>query len=109
MADIEILGVDATIAAIGTHVADFNQEVNALIQVAGQQGENIAKSLAAVRTGAMRDAIQYYPGYMFSEVDSPIYYSIFVDQGTYKMDAQPFMTPAYDLASEDLKAGIQAL
>jgi HK97 gp10 family phage protein len=105
----EVLGVEATIATIGTHVAEFNAEVDALVQVAGQQGENIGKALAAVRTGEMRDNIQYYPGFMESEVVSPMYYSEFVNSGTVHMSAQPFMTPAFDLASEDLKVGIQAL
>ncbi len=105
----EVLGVEATLAVIGSHVADFDVKVNALIQVAGQQGENIGKALAAVRTGEMKDNIQYYPGYMESEVVSPMYYSEFVNSGTVHMDAQPFMTPAYDLASEDLREGIQAL
>jgi len=106
---VEILGVEATIAAIGSAVEEFDQEVDALIQKAGQEGEQIATSLAAVRTGLMKSNIAYIPGQMESYTISPIYYSIFVDQGTVKMAAQPFATPAYDIASENLKLGIQAL
>lgn len=105
----EALGVEATLAVIGNNIADFEARVDSLIQYAGQEAEEIAIDKAAVDTGLMRASIAYTPGRMFSEVHCYVYYSVFVDRGTSRMSAQPFMTPAYDVASENLKAGIQAL
>jgi len=106
---VNVLGVSETIAAIEGDIAAFETEVDALIQEAGQEAASEGESRAAVRTGLMKSEIAYIPGTMQSEAVSPVYYSIFVDQGTRKMAAQPFMTPAYDIASEHLKEGIESL
>ena len=106
---IEVVGADATIAAIGAHIEDFNARVDSVIQYAGTEAEGIASDKAAVDTGLMKASIAYTPGYMWSEVHDYVYYSVFVDQGTRKMAAQPFMTPAYDIAREHLLQNIQSL
>lgn len=108
-----------TIAAIDTTFAEYQAEVGRLVQDAGKEAEGIAISLAAVRSGKMKGAIQYTPiGILESEAISPVYYSPFVDLGTthhYKhagtivIEAQPFMTPAYEEASEHLLTNIKAL
>jgi HK97 gp10 family phage protein len=60
--------------------------------------EQIAKSLAAVDTGEMRDKIEItkYPRYgsQIGTLEAKADHSIFVEYGTVNMDAQPFMTPA---------------
>jgi hypothetical protein len=117
--NFQISGVPETIDAIETAIAEFQAEVGGLIQDAGKEAEGIAVSLAAVRSGKMKGAIYYTPiGILESQVISPVYYSPFVDlgsthhykyAGTIVIEAQPFMTPAYDTASEHLLSNIKAL
>lgn len=106
---VEVVGVEATLAAIGTHVADFNTRLDSVIQYAGMEAEGIASDLAAVDTGLMKASIAYTPGYLWSEVHDYVFYSIFVNWGTVHQRAQPFMTPAYDVAREHLLQNIQSL
>ena len=106
---IEVIGVEASQAAIGMFAKDFEARVDSVVQYAGTEAEGIASDRAAVRTGLMKASIAYTPGYLWSEVHDYVYYSVFVDQGTYKMVAQPFMTPAHDIASQHLLQNIQSL
>jgi HK97 gp10 family phage protein len=105
----EIIGVQTTQAAIGADIADFEARLDTVIQYAGTQAEGIAEDKAAVLTGLMKASIALTPGYLWVEVHDYVYYSVFVDQGTRKMAAQPFMTPAYDQAKADLLPNIQSL
>lgn len=105
----EIIGVDVTIDAIGTSIKDFSDRVNSIIQYAGQEAEGIAYDLAAVDTGLMRASIAYTPGDLYAEVHDYVYYSVFVNFGTSRQKAQPFMTPAYDEAKAHMLENIQTL
>src|SRR5687767_7823022 len=63
---------------------------------------SLAKQLAPVKTGAMRDAIEQTeeatPEHLRVAMESPADYSVFVEYGTVNMEAQPFMTPAFESA-----------
>lgn len=104
----EVIGAEATIAAIGTHVADFNARLNSVIQYVGQEAEGVAADLAAVDTGLMRASIAYTPGDLYAEVHDYVFYSVYVDQGIGQRP-QPFMTPAYDQGQADLLRLVQTL
>lgn len=55
---------------------------------------DIARSLAAVDTGEMRDKIKAVHLSKYSQVVANAKHSGYVEFGTYKMAAQPFMRPA---------------
>ncbi len=54
-----------------------------------------ARRLAPVKTGALRAGIEVIPGKNQTEVYSRATYSLFVEFGTVKTAAQPFLRPAY--------------
>ncbi len=55
----------------------------------------IAQSYAPVRTGALRDSIHSEPtGPMSYGLTADVDYAVFVEYGTVRMLAQPFMRPA---------------
>lgn len=62
--------------------------------------QQIARQLAAVDTGEMRDSIeitkQPRPGSLIGTLEAKAEHSGFVEYGTVNMDAQPFMTPAVE-------------
>jgi HK97 gp10 family phage protein len=55
-----------------------------------------AKRKAPVRSGALRDSIKKEPGSIPLELKivADVPYAIFIEYGTYKMSAQPFLQPA---------------
>lgn len=67
-----------------------------------------AQALAPVRTGRMRAsiAIERYPGGVTLKAGK--FYSRFVEWGTKKMKAEPFMRPAMSTALHQLNLRIQA-
>jgi HK97 gp10 family phage protein len=92
---IKVLGVAQAIAKLAS--------IQALGKIAGEAAEkavaedvaNLAQSMVAVDTGATRDSIQETEeGVVASEA------GLYLEFGTFKMAAQPFMRPAADSASE---------
>lgn len=63
---------------------------------------SLAKQLAPVDTGRMRDAIEQTEtasmDNLKSVIESPADYSAFVEYGTVNQDAQPFFTPSFESA-----------
>lgn len=80
--------------------AELDRKVTARMTMAGHDMVAMARSLAAVRTGQMRDSI----GFTYDQrtrtlqlhADSP--HSLFVEFGTRFMTAQPFLRPAINAA-----------
>lgn len=69
-----------------------------------------AKVLCPVDTGNLRNSIT---GVMNSDTSGAVYtvveYSIYVEYGTYRMSAQPYMTPAAEQARPRFLAALQNL
>jgi HK97 gp10 family phage protein len=76
------------------------------VHAAGFRAEAGAKGRAAVDTGHMRGAIANRPGDLSTTIHSPAAYSLFVERGTRKMAAQPFMEPAVDAVIPGLQADL---
>lgn len=60
--------------------------------------ESGAKAMAPVDTGNLRSSIQGQSGGLTGQVNAGAHYAIYQEYGTYKMAAQPFMTPAAEAA-----------
>ncbi len=72
--------------------------------------EREAKTRAAVDTGFMRGAIGAEEiDQMNWQVVSGASYSVFVEFGTRKMDAQPFMTPAAEIVKPQFERAMRNL
>lgn len=71
------------------------------LNVAAAEGVSLAKQLAPVDTGFMRDHISQTetatPQNPRITIESEADYSEFVEYGTVNMEAQPFMTPAFEM------------
>src|SRR5688500_11309851 len=77
---------------------------NALLQTAADI-VNIAKQLAPVDTGALKQSIGAVPVTSTSIlIGTDKEYAPFVEYGTSKMSAQPFLTPAFVQAEATFKA-----
>ena len=71
--------------------------------------EGQAKTRAAVDTGNMKNSIQASGDGLAWRVDSPAEYSIYVEFGTSRAGAQPFMVPAVEQVRPSFLAALKSL
>lgn len=108
--NIKIENIDVILTGLEQSMVEFERKVNRLIQDAGMTGVGQSVSIVPVRTGHLQGSITYNsPGYLISEFYTDVYYSIFVEEGTSTMRAQPYMIPAFEIAKEKLLNDIRAL
>ena len=76
----------------------------------GQEMEDMAKSLAPVRTGRLRDSIYHHvnPEDLTMDFGNNVEYGVFVEFGTRRMAAQPHIRPALDAKQQKLLDAILA-
>lgn len=67
--------------------------------------ERRAKQLCPVDTGRLRASISHSIGRdstsLFADVGTDVFYAPFVELGTFRAGAQPFLIPALDAARDD--------
>lgn len=94
---------------------DFPREARPLIKElmdeAGKEGEDLSKRLVPVRTGALRDSIDYRSttnrGWNFLlKVEVGADYATFVEYGTSRMSPRPFIAPGVELATAEIETAI---
>lgn len=90
--------------------AELRPKASAIVRKTAFQIEADAKQRAAVDTGAMRGSIQ---AVMDTDLEATIAvgvdYAAYVEYGTYKMPAQPYMTPAAEAARPSFDAAFQKI
>lgn len=94
------------VLALGSRIDNGTKRVGAQVSAAVRKTafaiEGSAKALAAVDTGTMRSSISTTisgsgsAGSMTAEIGPTVDYAIYVEYGTSRMGAQPFMGPAGD-------------
>lgn len=71
---------------------------------------SLAQQLSPVDTGFMKENIaqteEATPDHLKVTMESQADYSAFVEYGTINMDAQPFMTPAFESARRQVNNGL---
>lgn len=90
---------------IETLTRPLRQEVAALVEKTGDDIVSTAKSIVAVRTGFLRDSIEMQMerhgnasfGRIVAVIRVKASYGKFVELGTRKMAAQPFLVPAFEM------------
>lgn len=88
-------GADALINKFKSQPAAIQREADAIVQNTALRVETRAKKTAPVDTGYLKQHIQAKKtGMLSAEVDSTANYSIYLEMGTRKMPAKPFMRPA---------------
>lgn len=81
--------------------------VDAEIEDAAEELQYLAQELAPVRTGALRDSIHVQRiDHLAVQVRADAEYAAFVEYGTSRMAAQPFMTPAMETIRQSYAARI---
>lgn len=83
-------------------MTDFTQEISEGIKAAihralvriGLECESYAKDLCPVKTGRLRNSITNYVEGNAAYVGTNVEYAQFVEEGTSKQKAQPFLRPA---------------
>lgn len=69
--------------------------------------EGDAKTRAPVDTGALRNSIGVtMNGPLAAEIGPTVHYAAYLEFGTYKMAARPFMGPAFDARSPGLEKAL---
>lgn len=77
-------------------VAVFPGEVSAAVKKTAFDIEASAKTLAPVDTGALRGSIAADAQEFSATISPHTEYAVYVELGTYKMAAKPYMRPAAD-------------
>lgn len=85
-----------------SHVAEFKREIDngmeRVLEDVGKEVRDRAKELCPVDTGNLRDSIEYEAAEESVSVYSDVEYAAYVELGTYKMAAQPYLRPALEEA-----------
>lgn len=71
--------------------------------------EGHAKSIVPVDTGALKNSIHVTPadaGTLSGECSASMDYAVYVEYGTYRSPAQPYMTPAAEAAAPGFQAAM---
>lgn len=110
MAVIGVTGLDQILSQVTQHFAQTEAQIDAAVQKAGLDCEKYAKQLCPVDTGNLRASLTYENvGKYQAIVGTNVEYAEFVELGTYKMAAQPYLFPAYEDAKAELMAALKKL
>jgi HK97 gp10 family phage protein len=110
MAVIGVTGLEQLLSQVGQKFAQMESQIDQAVQGAGIDCAKYAKIACPVDTGRLRSSIQYEnKGSQKCIVETTVNYAIFVEAGTYKQAAQPFMGPAYEQAKAELMEKLKKL
>lgn len=99
---IRVSGMEAILENIHITQTNLVRRIDSAIQGAGIRCQALAKQYCPVDTGRLRSSIQYTSGYLTCTVGTDVQYAIYIEYGTWKMRAQPFLNPAYQQALMEL-------
>lgn len=86
-------------------LAAVNAANSRALEIMGGKAESYAKQLCPVDTGRLRNSITHQQQDENTEiVGSNVEYSVFVEMGTRKMKAQPYLRPAAENHGPEYKA-----
>lgn len=101
---ISIGGVDELLAALDA-LGDVSALENGLAQAAHLVEEE-AKAMCPVRTGNLRSSITSSADGLHAEVGTDCPYAAFVEFGTYRSAAKPYLVPAMLAARDAVAAAV---
>lgn len=104
---IDMTGMSATMELLDTFVGRQVVLADAAVQGAALVGLRVAQSLCPVGTpestgkpgyvgGTLKKSLHIQRGVMSASIVTSVSYGPYVEFGTYKMAAQPFMGPGFD-------------
>ena len=93
--EFEVIGLEELKRKFDRLSGENKRAINEALETVGKEIVYEAQRLAPVRTGRLRDSIYYMILYELAlEVGASAPYALFVEYGTWKMHAQPFLRPA---------------
>ncbi len=83
---------------------DMHGVIAGVLEEAGQEMEATARQLVPVRTGFLQSTIYHKAGAedLSMELGATANYAIYVEMGTRRMAAQPYIRPAFDAAQQKM-------
>lgn len=109
---VKVVGLDQAIKDVKKFAFIKREAIRIAVKNAALDVERTAKEFVAVDTGRLKSSLQtdlsaLLAGLTFSAiVGSPVKYAPFVEFGTRKMHAQPYLYPAWLLGQADLIARV---
>lgn len=85
---------------IGRYAASVPARATRARDRLGQTGQKVARARARVRTGEMRNRIEYQS--RINTLESAAPWTRFHEFGTRYIDAQPMLTPAFDVMADQV-------
>lgn len=108
--DIQITGASSVEDAMDAALQQLLSKIDAAVQGAGIDCQAGAKQACPVDTGRLRASIQYAKtGEAACQVGTNVEYAVYVEMGTYKMAARPFLSPAFLASSRTLMEELKSL
>lgn len=104
------LDATAFVADLSAHLQKLEVRTEQQLTRTGVQVQNKARSLCPVDTGRLRSSIFMRSGRdgkgFYVEIGTNVSYAAYVEFGTTRMRARPFLLPAVALASGFMRAGV---
>jgi HK97 gp10 family phage protein len=92
--DVALEGVEEFKAAMGRFDSGLQSNVHGQLESWAEAVRALAKQFVPVRTGHLRDSIYAKVGEWVAEIGSEATCALFVEFGTRRMRAQPYLFPA---------------
>lgn len=107
---LKFTGLDKFLNQVGRKGPDARRAVDQELNRSSLRVERQAKILAPYDTGWLEGSIySYRESFKRYLVISPVHYSIYLELGTRKMSAQPFVYPALESESPKLMKNLQRM
>lgn len=106
----KVSGVDRMVRTIASKGKQAQAATNRELDLSSKRIERTAKTKAPVDTGALKNTIfSAKAGNLTYKVTAPQHYAVFVENGTRRMRAQPFLRPALDAERPKLISNLRKL
>ena len=109
MGGIKVVGLEKLQKKLKQNVR--MEDVRRVVHVNGAEMQAKAQQKAPVDTGYLKRSIglEFTDGGMSAEVEPKADYGAYVELGTRKMEAQPYLKPAFEEQSKEFRKDMQKL
>ena len=105
--NISVSGIEEALAAVN-RLSDIEGALTEGISDGAHAAAQSARELCPVRTGALRASIKAESSGTHAQISADCPYAGYVEFGTYKMAARPFMVPGLYSAREKIVSAVEA-
>jgi HK97 gp10 family phage protein len=107
---VGVFGINQIQAQLAQGLAQMTEKIDKAVQKAGLDCERYAKQRCPVDTGNLRASLHYEnTGLQQCIVGTNVEYAPFVELGTSRQAAQPYLYPAYEQAKSELISALKGL